>query len=261
MAGPGKDTRLPGGLAVAAAKTHLNPKNRCQAPAFAGALTKRHSIGDKRYYGESPARLRRDCRPIRGNGPGGSRSCGSPAFGGGVRGGHRTARLEHLEQPPFAAALGFLIDQRGHFAGVAFQIELIPVIGSALFFFAEHHPTDHTVLLRGKLSGHADADGSKRQARFPRVPQASVTLTTLPQSMPYTRALRNAHLTLFADLNPQAAPVTSAFPDPVLCRCVLFAFQRIGSGSLHIPGFRPGGSQPSGFRQQSPACGPLPTAQ
>ena len=41
--GPGKDTRLPGGLAVAAAKTHLSPKNRCQAPAFAGALTKRHS--------------------------------------------------------------------------------------------------------------------------------------------------------------------------------------------------------------------------
>jgi hypothetical protein len=31
---------------VAAAKTHLSPKNRCQAPAFAGALTKRHSILD-----------------------------------------------------------------------------------------------------------------------------------------------------------------------------------------------------------------------
>src|ERR1017187_7753228 len=30
-------------------------------------------IGDKRYYGETPVRLRRDCRPIRGNGPGGWR--------------------------------------------------------------------------------------------------------------------------------------------------------------------------------------------
>ena len=39
-----EDTRLLGGLAVTAAKTHLNPKNRWQAPAFGGALTKRHSI-------------------------------------------------------------------------------------------------------------------------------------------------------------------------------------------------------------------------
>src|ERR1035441_7344144 len=30
-------------------------------------------IGDKRYYGETPMRLRRDCRPIRRNGPGGWR--------------------------------------------------------------------------------------------------------------------------------------------------------------------------------------------
>jgi len=30
-------------------------------------------IGDQRYYGETPMRLRRDCRPIRGNGPGGWR--------------------------------------------------------------------------------------------------------------------------------------------------------------------------------------------
>jgi hypothetical protein len=30
-------------------------------------------IGDKRYYGETPMRLRRDCRPIGGNGPGGWR--------------------------------------------------------------------------------------------------------------------------------------------------------------------------------------------
>src|ERR1035441_1948463 len=30
-------------------------------------------IGDKRYYGETPMRLRRDCRPISGNGPGGWR--------------------------------------------------------------------------------------------------------------------------------------------------------------------------------------------
>src|ERR1017187_573019 len=27
-------------------------------------------IGDKRYYGDTPMRLRRDCLPIRGNGPG-----------------------------------------------------------------------------------------------------------------------------------------------------------------------------------------------
>ena len=32
-------------------------KNRCQAPAFAGALTKRHSIGGQRYYGEVPMRF------------------------------------------------------------------------------------------------------------------------------------------------------------------------------------------------------------
>src|ERR1022692_4440146 len=30
-------------------------------------------IGDKRYYGDTPMRLRRGCRPIRGNGSGGSR--------------------------------------------------------------------------------------------------------------------------------------------------------------------------------------------
>ena len=48
-AGPGKDTRLLGGLAVAAAKTHLSPKNRCRAPAFAGALTKGHSLVDQPY--------------------------------------------------------------------------------------------------------------------------------------------------------------------------------------------------------------------
>jgi hypothetical protein len=30
-------------------------------------------IGDQRYYGETPMRLRRDCRLIRGNGPGGWR--------------------------------------------------------------------------------------------------------------------------------------------------------------------------------------------
>ena len=41
-------------------------------------------IGDKRCYGEAPMSLRRDCRPIRGNGPGGWRRVGSerPAFWG-----------------------------------------------------------------------------------------------------------------------------------------------------------------------------------
>jgi len=34
-------------------------------------------IADKRYYGETPAGLRRDCRPVSGNGPGGWRWVGA----------------------------------------------------------------------------------------------------------------------------------------------------------------------------------------
>src|ERR1017187_10213956 len=45
-------------------------------------------IGDKRYYGETPMRLRGDCRPMSGNGPGGWRRGRAPrlAFWGSYLG-------------------------------------------------------------------------------------------------------------------------------------------------------------------------------
>ena len=55
--GQGKTLDFPAVWRLPPPKTHLSPKNRCHAPAFAGALTKRHSIADKRHYGEATARL------------------------------------------------------------------------------------------------------------------------------------------------------------------------------------------------------------
>jgi hypothetical protein len=78
-------------------------------------------IGDQRCYGETPMRLRRDCRPISGNGPGGWRwvrgqrlaswgsqpglelSTETPATGKGARP-MRSPATDASSRPPFPRA-------------------------------------------------------------------------------------------------------------------------------------------------------------